>query len=167
MELVDSLSPHPPSSPNFKAGKYILSNVRFLEGMLYNRRVWSLETLGLKYLTYEVPKPNTTKQNLRVEAPGSPLIRRSIDFCDCYFYSPKWTNICHPLRVASWTPLYVHVCVLLLLWLVMAPIIANHTSVLTPVLQLRIWSNPCWNMLVDFNPLASSIEDFFLTEGPL
>ena len=52
--------------------------------------------LRLKYLICEVSKPNTTKENLRVKALSSPLIRLTIDFCDCYFYSSEQANICHP-----------------------------------------------------------------------
>lgn len=43
----------------------------------------SLEMLSQKYMTCEVPKPDTTKQNLGAKAPSSPLIRLAIDFCDC------------------------------------------------------------------------------------
>lgn len=75
--------------------------------MLCNTRGWSLEMLGLKYLTCEVSKPNTTKHNHRVKAPSSPLIRLAIDFCDCYFYSSKKASICHPAAALLSPPFWL------------------------------------------------------------
>lgn len=62
--------------------------------------------LGLKYLTCEVSKPNITKQNVRAKAPTSPLIRFSIDFCDCCFYSSERENICHPAPALLFPPFW-------------------------------------------------------------
>lgn len=127
--------------------------------MLCNTSRGSLEMLGLKYLTCAVSKPNITKQNIKVKAPSSPLIRLAIDFCDCSFYSSEQANICHPAPALLSPPF----------WLFL--LLFRPSGVPPLTLQVPVtWFNPIYFSTASscrFKHTLKTISVFILASGNL